>query len=77
MIQKLKFSVNPYCYIILGHNGGPIIGAICLQVAVPLASLSSAGSGGEALWQSNKPLLFTQMAGEMAHPTPGNTVPQS
>lgn len=60
-----------------GAHESPTIGAICLLVAVPLPSVSSAGSGGEASWQSNKPLLFTQMAGEMAHPTPGNTVPQS
>lgn len=74
-----KSSVSqPSCHC---HPGGwhelPTIGAICLHVAVPLPSVSSAGSGGEASWQSNKPLLFTQMAGEMAHPTPGNTVPQS
>lgn len=59
-----------------GRHELPTIGAICLHVAVPLPSVSSAGSGGEASWQSNKPLLFTQMAGEMAHPMPGNTVPQ-
>ena len=60
-----------------GTHELPTIGAICLHLAVPLPSVSSAGSGGKASWQSNKRLLFNQMAGEMAHPTPGNTVPQS
>lgn len=55
----------------------PTVGAICLCAAAALPSVSSAGSGGEASWQSNKRLLFTQMAWEMAHPTPGSTVPQS
>lgn len=77
-----NFGVNPHStgppvMPSWGRHELPAIGAICLHVAVPLPSVSSAGSGGEASWQSNKPLLFTQMAGEMAHPTPGNTVPQS
>lgn len=57
-----------------GRSELPTIGAICLHDAVALPSVSSAGSAGEASWQSNKPLLFSQMAAEMAHHTPGNAV---
>lgn len=62
---------QPSCHVILGQNELPTIDAICLHVAVPLPSVISAGSGGEASWQSYKPLLFTQMAGKMAHPHQG------
>lgn len=42
----------------------------------PLPSVSRAWAGaGKPAWQSNKPLLFPQMAGETAHPTPGSPGP--
>lgn len=56
----------------VGWHDVPTIDAICLREAVPPPQCQPRLSRRR---QSNKPLLFAQMAGETAHPTPGSPEP--